>query len=328
MTKRILVTGGAGYIGSHVSKEIAARGDVPIVFDNLSSGHAHAVKWGPLVRGDIRDAAALDATFTEYRPDAVMHFAAHIEVPAGEQEPLLFWNNNVGGAITLLAAMERAGVHRLVFSSTCAIYGNPLRLPISENARRTPVNVYGRTKLAVEQLLRDISFAGDLLFASLRYFNAAGASPNGDIGEEHNPESHLIPNALKAAAGLGGPLKLFGDDYDTSDGSCIRDYIHVVDLARAHLLALDRLDSARESLIVNVGTGVGVSVREVLSAVERVTGRPVPHEIVARRPGDAAQLYADTSLARKLLGFKTEHSEVETIIRDAWNFYGPRWNIV
>jgi UDP-glucose-4-epimerase GalE len=279
------------------------------------------------VQGDIRNPVALDAVFAEYRPDAVMHFAALIEVPEGEQNPLRFWENNVGGVMTLLAAMKRAEVNKLVFSSTCATYGNPGRLPIREDEPQTPVNVYGRTKLAVERLLTDLSGAGELSFGALRYFNAAGASPSGGIGEEHDPEGHLIPNALKAAAGLGVRMQMFGDDYPTPDGTCIRDYIHVVDLARAHLMALDRLAAGWESFCVNLGTGKGVSIREILDAVQRVTGRPVPYEIAARRPGDAAQLYADVARARDLLGFTAERSDLDTIIRDAWNFHRPRWSV-
>ncbi|MCW5724823.1 MAG: UDP-glucose 4-epimerase GalE [Maricaulaceae bacterium] len=248
---RILVIGGAGYVVSHTAKALAAAGYLPVTFDNLSSGHRHAVRWGPLVEGDLRDAAALAAVLDEHRPIAVMHFAAHIEVGEGEREPLKFWDNNVAGVITLLQAMDRAGVRRVVFSSTCATYGEPESLPLTESEPQTPVSVYGRTKLAVEQLLRDVSAATPLRFATLRYFNAAGASPEGEIGEEHDPETHLIPNALKAAAGLGGRMKLFGDDYDTPDGTCVRDYIHVMDLAAAHLAALNRLFTRDDSFACN-----------------------------------------------------------------------------
>ena len=323
----VLVVGGAGYIGAHICKALAERGDRPVVFDNLSSGHAHAVQWGPLVRGDIRDRAALDACFAAHWPDAVMHFAASIEVGEGERAPLAFWDNNVGGVITLLQAMEGAGVDPLVFSSTCATYGEPESLPITEAEPQTPVSVYGRTKLAVETLLSDVSRASDLRYAALRYFNASGASPDGEIGEEHDPESHLIPNALKAAAGIGGRMKLFGTDYPTRDGTCVRDYIHVSDLARAHLAALDRLMEGGDSFACNLGSGTGFTVREILDTVGEVVGRPVPYDEHPRRPGDAPTLLADTATARALLGFETSRSTPEQVIRDAWTFHRRKWGL-
>lgn len=327
--RTILVTGGAGYIGSHICKALAARGDRPVAYDNLSSGHAHAVKWGPLIKGDIGDLDTLNAAIAEHNPDAVMHFAASIEVGEGELEPLKFWHNNVGGVITLLRAMASQDVHNLVFSSTCATYGEPESLPLTEAEPQTPVSVYGRTKLAVERLLADVSRASPLRYAALRYFNAAGASPDGEIGEQHDPETHLIPNALKAAAGLyegnGGRMKLFGTDYDTRDGTCVRDYIHVSDLARAHLAALDRLLNGSESFACNLGSGVGFTVREILDAVERVTGRPVPYDEYPRRPGDAPILLADTSTAERLLGFKAERSTPDQVIGDAWAFHKSVW---
>ncbi len=324
---KVLVVGGAGYIGAHVCKALAARGDEPIVFDSLVSGHRHAVRWGPLFKGDIRDSAALDACFDAHKPDAVMHFAACIEVAEGQREPLRFWENNVGGVVTLLKSMARAGVKPLVFSSTCATYGEPESLPITEAEPQTPVNVYGRTKLAVERLLADVASVDGVRFAALRYFNAAGASPDGEIGEEHDPETHLIPNALKAAAGIGPAMKLFGDDYDTPDGTCVRDYIHVMDLADAHLAALDRLAGGAASFACNLGTGDGFSVRQILDAVHAVTGRPVPHDIAPRRPGDAARLVADIRRARELLDFQPRLSDPETIIRHAWAFHASKWNI-
>ncbi|WBQ14332.1 UDP-glucose 4-epimerase GalE [Hyphomonadaceae bacterium BL14] len=322
---KILVVGGAGYIGSHFCKALAARGDTPIVFDNLSAGHAHAVQWGPLVTGDIRDGVALDRAFADHQPDAVMHFAAHIEVGEGERAPLAFWDNNVAGVVSLLKAMDRGGVATLVFSSTCAVYGEPERVPISEDEPRTPVSVYGRTKKAVEDLLADTAKTGRLRYASLRYFNACGASPDGEIGEQHDPETHLIPNALKAAAGLGPAMKLFGDDYPTPDGTCIRDYVHVMDLADAHLKALDLLLAGRESFACNIGTGNGLSVREILDAVEKVTGRAVPFTLAPRRSGDAVRLVADTSRASELLAFTPVCSSAEQIIADAWRFHAPQW---
>lgn len=324
---KVLIVGGAGYIGSHICRALHARGDTPIVFDNLSSGHRHAVRWGDLVVGDIRDADSLDAAFNKYRPDAVMHFAANIEVGIGERDPLAFWDNNVGGVITLLNAMSRAGCQHLVFSSTCATYGIPETLPLRESEPQTPINVYGRTKLVVEIMLADLARIDHVNYAALRYFNAAGASPDGDIGEEHDPETHLIPNALKAAAGLGGPMKLFGTDYDTRDGTCVRDYIHVLDLAEAHLLSLDRLVETGVSFACNVGTGHGITVNEVLDAVETVTGREVPHEVHPRRVGDPPILSSDVSFAIDVLGFRPKHSSIEEIVRDAWNFHAQKWGV-
>ncbi|WP_439633930.1 UDP-glucose 4-epimerase GalE [Glycocaulis sp.] len=323
----VLVVGGAGYIGSHVCKALAARGDVPVVFDNLSAGHREAVRWGPLVIGDIRDGQALDRAFAEHEPVAVMHFAAHIEVGEGERAPLAFWDNNVAGVVSLLKAMDKAGIAPLVFSSTCAVYGEPESVPISEDEPRTPVSVYGRTKKAVEDLLIDTAKTGRLRFASLRYFNACGASPDGDIGEEHDPETHLIPNALKAAAGLGPAMQLFGDDYPTPDGTCIRDYIHVMDLADAHLKALELLIGGHEAFACNIGTGQGLSVREILDAVKDVTGKAVPHTIAPRRPGDAVRLVADTARAHSLLGFTPTLSSAEQIVADAWRFHASRWGV-
>lgn len=324
---RVLVVGGAGYIGSHICKALHARGDEPVVFDNLTAGHAHAVKWGALHQGDIRSRDDLDTVFAAVQPDAVMHFAAHIEVGEGEREPLAFWSNNVGGVISLLQAMERHGCNKLVFSSTCATYGVPDSLPLTEDEAQAPINVYGRTKLAVEQMLFDHARAQDFHFAALRYFNASGASPAGEIGEEHDPETHLIPNALKAAAGLGGGMKLFGDDYPTLDGTCVRDFIHVMDLASAHLAALDRLFDAPGGFACNVGTGTGYTVKQVLDAVERVTGRPVPHEIHPRRPGDPAELYADTRRVREVLGWAPQFSDLDNIVRDAWQFHRKAWQL-
>jgi UDP-glucose-4-epimerase GalE len=322
---KILVIGGAGYIGSHICKSLAERGDTPVTFDNLSAGHEHAVRWGPLVRGDIRSREDLDRAFAAHRPEGVMHFAANIEVAEGQRFPLRYWDNNVAGVVTLLDAMDRWGVKPLVFSSTCAVYGEPLTVPISEAEPCKPVNVYGRTKHAAEQLLADVASVGAVRYAVLRYFNAAGASPDGEIGEEHDPETHLIPNALKAAAGIGGEMSLFGTDYDTRDGTCIRDYVHVMDLAQAHLAALDKLMSGEREIIVNLGTGRGASVLEVLKAVEAVTGMKLPYDIHPRRDGDAPILSADISHAQSVLGFEPKHSDIETIIADAWRFHKAKW---
>jgi UDP-glucose-4-epimerase GalE len=323
--QRILIAGGAGYIGSHVAKAVASAGREAIVLDDLSSGHAHAVRWGPLVRADVREPEAVRAAIRAYRPDAVMQFAARIEVGEGEKNPAHFYDNNVAGTLSLVRTMLEEGVRNLVFSSTCAIYGDPERLPLTEDLPKRPVSTYGRTKLMTEQMLEDISRAHGLNFAALRYFNAAGADPDGEAGEEHDPETHLIPNALKAAVGLGGPMKLFGTDYPTSDGTCVRDFIHVSDLAQAHILAADRIASGEGSLQLNLGSGHPCTVREVLSAVERTTGRPVPVELAGRRPGDAVALYADTRRVKAELGWTPALSDIDTIVATAWAFHSRIW---
>jgi len=324
---RVLVAGGAGYIGSHAVKALRQAGRDTVVFDNLSSGHREAVLGAPLVVGDIRDAEAVRAAIREHKPDAVMHFAAKIEVGEGERDPVGFYDNNVAGALTLLRVMLEEGVSKFVFSSTCAIYGNPERLPLSEDLPKNPVSVYGRTKLMVERMLEDMARAQGLRFAALRYFNAAGADMDGEIGEEHDPESHLIPNALKAAAGIGPPMRLFGDDYPTRDGTCVRDYIHVTDLAEAHILAADRLGAGETSLQLNLGTGDGFTVREVLSAVERAVGRPVPHKVEPRRPGDAIALVSDPTRTRAALGWVPRLSDLDTICASAWRFHRRKWDL-
>lgn len=325
--QRILIVGGAGYIGSHAAKAVRLAGHTPVVFDDLSCGHEHAVRWGPLVRGDIRNAEALRTAIREYRPFAVMQFAARIEVGEGQKDPAHFYDNNVAGTLNLVRVMLAEGVNNLVFSSTCAIYGDPERLPLTEDLPKRPVSVYGRTKLMCEQMLEDISGAHGLNFAALRYFNAAGADPEGEIGEEHSPETHLVPNALKAAAGLGGPMKLFGTDYPTPDGTCIRDFIHVTDLAEAHILAADKIAARNTNLQLNLGAGQGRTVREVLRAVETATGRPVPVEIAPRRPGDAISLYADTSHVKAELGWTPRLSDIDTVVKTAWAFHRKAWGV-
>ncbi|HEX5007500.1 MAG TPA: UDP-glucose 4-epimerase GalE [Hyphomonadaceae bacterium] len=325
--KRVLVAGGAGYIGSHAAKALRLAGYEPVVFDDLSSGHEHAVRWGPFVRGDIRKADAVRAAIREYRPESVMNFAARIEVGEGEREPAAFYDNNVAGMVTLARVMLEEGVKTLVFSSTCAIYGDPERLPLTEDLPKRPVSVYGRTKLMCEQMLADMSRAHGLRYAALRYFNAAGADRDGEIGEEHDPETHLIPNALKAAAGLGGAMKLFGDDYPTPDGTCIRDFIHVTDLADAHVLASKKLAEGSRAVELNLGTGEGRTVMEVLRSVEKATGSAVPHTISPRRPGDAIALYSDASRVKAELGWHPKHSDIDTIVSTAWNFHRRKWPV-
>ncbi len=325
--KRILICGGAGYIGSHAAKALRLAGREPVVFDDLTSGHEHAVRWGPLVKGDVRDAQALRAAIREHKPDAVMQFAARIEVGEGERDPAHFYDNNVAGTLNLVRVMLEEGVSNLVFSSTCAIYGDPERLPLTEDLAKRPVSTYGRSKLMTEQMLEDIGRAHGLNVAALRYFNAAGADPDGEIGEEHDPESHLIPNALKAAVGLGGPMKLFGTDYPTADGTCIRDFVHVTDLAEAHILAADRIAAGGKSLQLNLGSGNACTVLEVLQAVERATGRTVPADVAPRRAGDAVALYSDTTKVRAELGWTPRLSDIDTIVSTAWAFHRRVWGL-
>jgi len=323
--RTVLVTGGAGYIGSHACKALALAGYAPVAYDNLVYGHREAVKWGPLVVGDTADRRALDAVFAEHRPVAVMHFAAYAYVGESVTDPAKYYTNNIGGSLNLLEAMRAAGCGALVFSSTCASYGEPKVMPIREDHPQAPVNPYGRTKLLIEQAMRDYGHAYGLRSAALRYFNASGADPDGELGERHDPETHLIPRTLMAAAGQIERLDLFGDDYDTPDGTCVRDYVHVTDLARAHVLALEHLLERGESLALNLGTGRGTSVREVLSAVERVSGRSVPVRVLPRRAGDPPMLYADPTLAEQTLGFRTRFNDIGEIIESAWRFHMHGW---
>lgn len=322
----IIVIGGAGYIGSHVCKALSDAGARPITFDNFSAGHAHAVKWGPYVDVDIRHADRLEATFADY-PQArtVIHLASSIEVGAGEKDPAEFYDNNVMGALTLLRTMQKTGRDRFIFSSTCATYGETEVMPLTETQLQNPVSVYGKTKLAIEHMIQSFHKAYGLSYVTFRYFNAAGADADGEIGEEHEPETHLIPNALRAAAGLGEDLKLFGTDYDTPDGSCIRDYIHVTDIARAHLLALSAFDTGLTQAELNIGTGRGVSNLDILAMIKQVTGRAVPYTAASRREGDLTRLYADGAQAKDVLDFTPEHSDLENIIRTAWNFHKGKW---
>src|SRR5689334_22431346 len=279
----VLVIGGAGYIGSHAARALKRAGHEVIIFDNLCTGFEVLAAGFELVRGDVLDAAALAKVLQ--RADAIMHFAAHAYVGESVTNPKKYFHNNVEGGLSLLNTALEAGVKKIIFSSTCAVYGEPAKVPIDENTSRQPVNPYGVSKMFFEQALEAYDRAYGLRYASLRYFNAAGADESGEIGELHDPETHLIPLALRAAADLGPELQVFGSDYPTPDGTCIRDYIHVNDLASAHVKALDHLASGKESIAVNVGTGTGASVREVLAAVEQTTGKPVPHKIVPRRPG-------------------------------------------
>jgi UDP-arabinose 4-epimerase len=316
----ILVTGGAGYIGSHACKALAKAGYTPIAFDNLVYGHKWAVKWGPLEIGDIADRKRLDAVIEQYQPEAVMHFAAYAYVGESVENPGKYYRNNVSGTLTLIEAMRDHGIDKLIFSSTCATYGIPEQVPITEDHPQKPINPYGMSKLMIEQILQDFDHAHGLRSISLRYFNAAGADPDGEIGESHDPETHLIPLVLDAAAGIRPVITVFGDDYDTPDGTCIRDYIHVSDLADAHLLALQALESGAGTIAYNLGNGIGFSVREVIQAVERVTRRAVPFEIGPRREGDPSHLVGDAGLAQRELGWRPFQYDLERIVSTASNF--------
>ena len=316
----ILVTGGAGFIGSHSCKRLARAGYCPVVLDDLSRGHEWAVKWGPLERGNILDEEFLNAVFGKWKPTGVMHFAAFAYVGESLEEPLAYYRNNVIGTINLLAAMARHDCGRLVFSSSCATYGVPAVLPIIETACQRPVNPYGSTKLIAETAIRQIAAATGLRYTILRYFNAAGSDPEGEIGELHLPETHLIPIVLQAAAGLIPKVPILGDDYPTRDGTCIRDYVHVWDVAAAHVLALERLDGTAESDIFNIGIGHGYSVKEVIAAARTVTGKPIACTISPRRPGDPPELVCDPRKATRMLGWQAERSPLEVQVADAWRW--------
>ena len=319
--RNLLVTGGAGYIGAHACKALARAGYNPITYDSLVHGHEQAVRWGPFEAGDLLDRDRLDQVFERHRPAAVMHFAAFAYVGESVSQPGKYYRNNVCGTLNLLEAMRDHGVDRIVFSSTCATYGIPETSPIDEAAPQQPINPYGMSKLMVEQMLRDFETAHRIRWAVLRYFNAAGADPDGEIGELHDPETHLIPLALDAAAGRGDPLTVFGADYDTPDGTCVRDYIHVTDLASAHVLALEALQRGGASRVYNLGNGNGFSVREVIAAVEKVTGLEVPHRIGPRRAGDPAALVSKAVRAREELGWKPQLDDLEAIIGTAWAWH-------
>jgi UDP-glucose-4-epimerase GalE len=313
----VLVIGGAGYIGSHAARALRRAGHQVIIFDNLSAGYESLARGFELVKGDVLDRAALAQVLP--RADAIMHFAAFAYVGESVTNPQKYFHNNVEGGLSLLNAALEAGVKRIIFSSTCAVYGEPAKVPITEDTPRQPVNPYGVSKLFFELALEAYDRAYDFRYASLRYFNAAGADESGEIGELHDPETHLIPVALRAAAGLGPELQVFGSDYPTPDGTCIRDYIHVSDLADAHVKALDHLATGKPSFAANVGTGRGDSVQEVLAMIEEVTGNKVPRRVVARRPGDPPALVADPRKAEELLHWKASHS-LRDIIATAWNW--------
>jgi UDP-glucose-4-epimerase GalE len=317
----ILVTGGAGYVGSHACKALADAGYTPVVYDNLGRGHRELVRWGPLEVGDLADRARLDAVFARHRPEAVMHFAAFAYVGESVQDPALYYRNNVGGTLELVEATRRAGVGALVFSSTCSTYGVPERMPIDEDTPQRPINPYGATKLVIERMLADYGTAYGLRSASLRYFNAAGCDPDGETGELHDPETHIIPRVLMAATAEIAHVEVFGTDYPTPDGTCLRDYVHVADLAQGHVQALDYLKHGGATTAVNLGTGRGFSVREVIAAAEQVTGRRIPVREAPRRPGDPPVLVADPARARALLGFAPRYTELAPIVATAWRWH-------
>jgi UDP-arabinose 4-epimerase len=317
----VLIVGGAGYIGSQTAKLCAKAGLEPVVLDNLVYGHRWAVRWGPLVEGDLADPALVDHVFKQNRVSAVIHFAAYAYVGESMAHPGKYFRNNLSGTLNLLDAMVANGVHELVFSSTCATYGEPERVPVAEDHPQHPVNPYGESKLAVERILPWYQKAHGLRFAALRYFNAAGADPEGEVGEDHDPETHLIPLAIKAALGRGDVLNVYGTDYSTPDGTAIRDYIHVADLAEAHLGALRKLEAGAEALCLNLGTGRGHSVREVIRAVEKASGRKVPTREMGRRAGDPPVLVADAHKAAEVLGWKPRYPELEAIVGDACRWH-------
>jgi UDP-glucose 4-epimerase len=318
MAERVLVTGGAGYIGAHACKALARSGFTPVVFDNLSTGWSEAVKWGPLVQGDLMDRASIDQALAEHRPVAVMHFAALSLVGEAMQDPARYWRVNFGGSLNLWEACTSAGVRNVVLSSTCATYGDQDGVLLTEETPQRPINAYGGSKLAVEGMLKDFGTAFGINHVIFRYFNVAGADPEGELGEQHLPETHLIPLMLDAVAGKRPELTVFGTDYPTPDGTCVRDYVHVTDLAAAHVLGLRRLLEGKGSDTFCLGTGCGFSVREVIEASRVVTNREVPVILGDRRPGDAASLVLSSTRAINELGWEPRHSTLRQMIGDAW----------
>jgi len=325
----VLVTGGAGYIGSHIVKVLAARGHTPVVYDNLSKGHAEAVAGARFIRADVADAAALTGALRENDVDLVIHMAAFIEAGESVADPAKYFHNNTLTGLTLLDAMRAADVKRIVFSSTAAVYGNSGRQVLEEDDPVAPVSPYGASKLCVEMMLKAYAQAYGLGSVALRYFNVAGASPDGEIGEDHDPETHLIPLTLQVALGRREELKIFGDDYNTPDGTCVRDYLHVMDLAEAHVLAAETV-APGDAKVYNLGTGAGFSVRQILASCRQVTGHPIPATVAARRPGDPDRLVACPQKAEAELGWRRRYGDVVTIVRDAWAWhqghprgYGP-----
>lgn len=317
----ILIVGGAGYIGSHLNKEINKRGYETVIFDNLSYGHEEFVKWGTFERGDLGNIDDIKSILNKYPIEAVMHFAAFAYVGESVKDPQKYYLNNVKNTLNLLQAMLEENVKQFIFSSTCATYGNPVEIPITENHPQNPINPYGRGKLIVEQILKDYSAAYGLNYASLRYFNAAGADPDGDVGELHDPETHLIPLILDVAAGKRENVKIFGTDYDTPDGTCIRDYIHVTDLADAHILALKYLQDNQKSDVFNLGNGNGFSVKEVIETAREITGNEIKAVEAERRQGDPPILIGSSHKAKEVLKWKPKYGDLSQIVETAWNWH-------
>jgi len=317
----ILVTGGAGYIGSHTCKALSKAGFIPVVYDNLSTGHAYAIKWGPFVQGDISDSARLSEAIVAFKPKAVIHFAGSALVIESIQHPSKYYNNNLAGTLTLLETMRSHHLHNLIFSSTCATYGHPQFNPITEEHPQNPVSPYGRTKWMVEQMMNDFGAAYGFKTIFLRYFNAAGADLETQIGENHTPETHIIPSIIQTALGLKEEIVIYGTDFPTRDGSAIRDYIHVQDLANAHVLALQHLLEKQTSMAINLGTGRGTSVLEIVDAVQKFCGKSVPVRLEGRRSGEPSTLAADNHKARELLGWQPTHSELPIVIESAWKWH-------
>lgn len=317
----ILICGGAGYIGSHINKQLHKEGYETIVFDNLIYGHREAVKWGTFIQGDLKNPQDLEAVFQKYPIEAVFHFAAYAYVGESVTNPEKYYFNNVANTLNLLHAMQKHGCHKIIFSSTCATYGEPDHVPITEDMPQNPINPYGATKLMVERIFKDYQNAYNLEYVVLRYFNAAGADPDGEIGESHTPETHLIPLILDAACGKRDDIKVFGTDYNTPDGSCIRDYIHVYDLATAHLLALRHLETDKNSDFFNLGNTLGTSVLEVIDSVRRITGKDFTVTLSDRRPGDPAKLVGSSEKAKRILGWQPIYEDIDKIVEHAWNWH-------
>lgn len=316
----ILVTGGAGYIGSHTARELVRTGYRPVILDHLGNGHREAVGEADFVQGNLSDEGELDSLFRRFNFNGVMHFASRCYVGESVEKPQLYYEENIVGALTLFRMMRRHGVHRFIFSSSCAVYGNPRRIPIDESHPKDPVNPYGETKDFVERILRDYDTAYGFPFVALRYFNAAGASLDGRIGESHDPETHLIPLVLRVAKGEDAEVMIYGGDYATWDGTCVRDFIHVLDLASAHIAAYEWLKQGKASDSFNLGTGRGYTVREVVNTAEQITGRRIAGRVVDRRPGDSPALVADSNKAKSLLGWTPRYPELDTIVETAWSW--------
>ena len=321
LQKYVLVTGGAGYIGAHACKALARAGYTPIAYDNLVYGHSQSVKWGPLEEGDISDTDRLQDVMRKYSPIAVMHFAAYAYVGESVEKPSKYYHNNVVGTLTLLESMRNCDIDKIIFSSTCATYGMPEQIPIPEDHFQSPINPYGRGKLMIEWILEDYAAAYGLKYTSLRYFNAAGADPDGEIGEDHDPETHLIPLIIDVALGKRDYIGIFGTDYGTPDGTCIRDYIHVTDLADAHLLALEYLTRGGASVVFNLGNGNGFSVKEVIASTSKIAGCDIESVASDRRPGDPPILIGSSEKAKKILGWNPEFYDLDTIIETAWRWH-------